>query len=173
MFQAQRSPEGQPASDIGSYVCFVASVDHKRDLTPKRCCSYGIFTHGLPADGKWLLYCSTKLGGTYNLFIQSYPSSNGESPIIVDGGCDPTWSLSGKEILYVNPDSGALMSVAVDMGVPPRVGTPKVIHPGYLLLSSIHSFAVLPGEQRFLINVREERTSPITVILNWPALLKR
>jgi hypothetical protein len=111
--------------------------------------------------------------GIYNLFIQSYPASSGKSPITRDGGVDPIWSRSGKEIFYVNPTSGALMSVAVDMGIPPRVGTPKKIYPGYLLWSSIHSFAVLPGEQRFLINGRDERDSPITVILNWPALLRR
>ena len=123
-------------------------------------------------DGKWLLYASTKLG-QWELFIQSYPSLSGETPITSDGGVDPIWSRSGKEIFYVNPNSGALMSIPVDMGTPPRVGIPKVIHPGFLLYSSVHSFAVLPEEQRFLINVRDERASPITVVLNWPSLLQR
>jgi hypothetical protein len=99
------------------------------------------------------------------------------------------WRRDGKELFYVNNISGfsgsPLMAVPIQTdGSTFRAGIPKVLFDTHLPAGTRHpggpanSFAVAPDGQRFLLpmaagNAREPAPSTITVVLNWPALLKK
>ena len=93
----------------------------------------------------------------------------------------PRWRLDGKELFYVAPD-GRVMAVSITAGADSQ--TLEAGAPVPLFLTGLAPPAV-PGkwqhytvapDGRFLMNVIAEpttATSPITVVVNWPALLNK
>jgi hypothetical protein len=97
------------------------------------------------------------------------------------GGTQPRWRRDGKELYYVAPDA-RLMAVSVAVSADGQTVDASAPVPLFATrLASGAGFA--PGEQqytvapdgRFLLNtvVDEASASPITVVLNWRAALKK
>ena len=101
------------------------------------------------------------------------------------GGSQPRWRLDGKELFYIAPD-GRLMAVPIAMStnrLDLRAGAPvplfatrlatggNIFTAGYAAKAQ---YAVM-SDGRFLMNVSvdEAAPSPITVVLNWEAALKK
>jgi hypothetical protein len=84
---------------------------------------------------------------------------------------DVRWSRKGDAIFYLNNRTGALMTVAVTPGDPPRFGSPRQIYAGPLDFFTIHSFDLTPAEDRFIVHTPDPG-GEITVLLNWPSLLQ-
>ncbi len=89
----------------------------------------------------------------------------------VEGGEYAAWNETGRELLYVE-GARRLMSVALDLhrGMPP--GRPAMLFEARFGPSEIHPYALSADGQRVLVNVvaGDVESSPITVVLNWPAL---
>ena len=88
-----------------------------------------------------------------------------------------------REIFYLAPD-GALMAVPVrtaaesptlEPGVPARLFRVSIVGGGSPPENITHQYDVAPDGQRFLVNVAtaESSASPITMMLNWAAILKK
>jgi serine/threonine protein kinase/dipeptidyl aminopeptidase/acylaminoacyl peptidase len=132
-------------------------------------------------DGHWLLYSSTQTGSR-EVFVESMPEQMGgpvagfKRMISIGGGTQPAWRADGKEIFYVAAD-GKMMSVSVDLdGAGLKLRLPKPLFPTRLEFGSFsRQYDVSADGKRFLLaQPLEESTSvPITVIVNWPALLKK
>jgi Tol biopolymer transport system component len=133
-------------------------------------------------DGRWLLYSSTQTGRR-EVFVDSMPEQMGgpaagaRMPVSIAGGAQPAWRADGKEIFYVAAD-GKMMSVSVDPGgAGPKLGKPTPLFQTRLDLDVIQrqQYDVSADGKRFLLaQPLEESTSvPITVIVNWPELLKK
>ena len=94
------------------------------------------------------------------------------------GGNLPRWRHDGKEIFYLAPGN-TLMAAAVNgQGSAFEVGAARPlfdIRPGGPALGAVAVYDVSPDGQRFLVNtlVEEAAPKPITLVVNWPALLKR
>jgi hypothetical protein len=80
----------------------------------------------------------------------------------------------GTELFYLAPD-GKLMAVTVKAGATFEADAPRVLFQTGLNVSALRqSYAVSADGQRFLLNTSLEASSPpMTVVLNWPALLKK
>ena len=91
-----------------------------------------------------------------------------------DGGAQPKWRADGKEIIFQGPPQGtAQMAVDVKANGP-------IIEPGVpqRLFTAPENFGwdVTGDGKRFLLAVaagQQNTSPPITVVLNWPALLKK
>jgi hypothetical protein len=96
--------------------------------------------------------------------------------VSIGGGSQPAWRADGKEIFYVAGD-GKMMSVSVEPdGASPKLRLPKPLFPTRLEFGSFfRQYDVSADGNRFLLaQPLEESTSvPITVIVNWPELLKK
>jgi Tol biopolymer transport system component len=123
-------------------------------------------------DGRWLLYSSTKTGRR-EVFAESMPEEMGgpaagaRMPVSIAGGAQPAWRADGK-----------MMSVSVDSGgASLKLSLPEPLFPTRLQfdLGPFRQYDVSADGKRFLLaQPLEESTSvPITVIVNWPALLKK
>ena len=77
-------------------------------------------------------------------------------------------------MIYVNSLTGALMSVDIKTGPPPAFGTHRRIYDGPLDWGwfSVRSFDIDPKGHRFLVETWNA-PSDMTVLLNWPSLLKK
>jgi hypothetical protein len=131
-------------------------------------------------DGHWVAYESTE-SGTYEIYVQSFPAPGTKKVVTIGGGVQPRWRRDGKEIFYIAPDA-TLMAVPMSSGSDIEVGKPvslfktRMVNGGFGRLGALsrHEYDVLPDGQRFIINTAPETaTLPITVLVNWPSMLKR
>ncbi len=126
-------------------------------------------------DGKWLAYVADDTTRR-QVYVTSFPANAGKWQVSTEGGDNPKWRADGKELYFSTEDK--LMAVDVsasggefDMG-PVRplfdVRTPAAG------LATRSTYAVTPDGKRFLVNTWDPRTSttPITLVVNWPASLK-
>ena len=126
-------------------------------------------------DGKWVAYWSTE-SGTEQTYVQPFPPTGGKVQISVDGGTQPKWRQDGKELFFVSLDS-RMMAVDVELGSQFQAGVPKPLFqiPGYGGGGGgVGRYSVTRDGQRFLLSINNELAeTPITVVLNWTALLKK
>ena len=128
-------------------------------------------------DGRFISYSSDE-SGRAEIYVQRWPQTGEKWQVSTDGATDARWRGDGKELFYVSPTRD-LMAVSIDTRNGFRAGTPvrlfqtRVAGP----LGSGHRFpyAVSADGQRFVIYVNDKNAPPpsITVIVNWPALLKQ
>jgi eukaryotic-like serine/threonine-protein kinase len=124
-------------------------------------------------DGKWMAYVSDESGGP-QIYVQSFPMLSGKFQISSDGGTQPRWRRDGKELFYLAPDR-KMMAVTVRTGATFEAGTPQTLFETTLDVAFLGpNYAVAADGQRFLLNTPVESASaPMTIVLNWPALLKK
>jgi eukaryotic-like serine/threonine-protein kinase len=126
-------------------------------------------------DRKWLAYTSDESGAP-EIYVQTFPASGGRWRVSTGGGCQPRWRRDGKELFYIAVD-GKLMAVDVKLGATFEAGVPKTLFGTrvFSLTDFRNHYAVTADGQRFLINSTIEETSatPISVVVNWTADLKR
>jgi eukaryotic-like serine/threonine-protein kinase len=125
------------------------------------------------ADGKWITYVSDE-SGIPQVYVQSFPILSGKWQISADGGTQPRWRRDGKELFYLAPDR-KLMSVGVKSGTIFEVETPRALFQTTLSLTDLRqTYAVAADGERFLLNAPVESVSaPMTIVLNWQALLNQ
>lgn len=112
--------------------------------------------------------------GRWEVYVAPFPGPGGQWLISTAGGSDPRWRVDGQEIFYLGPHS-TLMSAAVTLDrdrvevgeVKPLFELPKV---GPRL-----AYDVSPDGTRILAVTQPAQTTsiPLTLIVNWPALLKQ
>jgi serine/threonine protein kinase len=123
-------------------------------------------------DGKWIAFESDE-SGRFEIYVQRFAGPGRKWPISPAGGAQVRWSLDGRELFYIAADR-RLMSVPitldaadqrVDAGVPKPLFTTNV---GAVVSVNRQQYMPASDGQRFLMNtVKDERTQPITILLNW------
>ena len=129
-------------------------------------------------DGRWIAYSSNE-SGTWEVYVQSFPSSGGKSQVSTNGGGQPQWRRDGRELFYLSADR-KLMAVEVSTSGPSfGAGPPKELFllriPPIGLTGGPRNFYAAAGDgQRFLVNalVGDPAAYQTTVVLNWTADLK-
>jgi serine/threonine protein kinase/Tol biopolymer transport system component len=128
-------------------------------------------------DGRWIAYDSDE-SGRFEVYIQAFrgPGGPGEQVrVSTNGGAQPRWRQDGEELFYIAPD-GALMAAEMRLGSSLEPTIPKRLFvTGMAVNPVLHQYAVAENGQRFLmiLPVVRPSPSPITVVLNWTAVLKK
>jgi len=123
---------------------------------------------------RWVAYMSDE-SGRPEVYIDAFPEPRGKKRISTSGGQFPKWGAGGRELFYISPKN-KLMAVSLKVGsdtVEPSAPRELFQLP---LRSSIGGATYEPSRdgQRFLVLTSPE-TAPqaLTVLVNWPALLKK
>ncbi len=127
-------------------------------------------------DGRWLAYTSDE-SGRFEIYVQPYPGPGGKWQISTEGGTEPVWNPSGRELFYRNGDK----MMAVDIATQPSfaLGKPRMLFEGPYLPTpgTTPNYDVSRDGQRFLMlksNAREQAApTQINVVLNWFEELKQ
>jgi Tol biopolymer transport system component len=127
-------------------------------------------------DGRWLAYISNE-SGRYEVYVQPYPGPGGKWLISTEGGTEPAWNSSGRELFYRSGDK----MMAVDIATHPSftAGKPRVLFQGRYepTPGTTPNYDVSPDGQRFLMLKPDEQEgsapTQINVVLNWFEELKR
>ncbi len=120
-------------------------------------------------DGRWVAYVSDE-SGRQEVFAALSDGTGG--PVPVSPGSEPRWRRDGRELFFwvgnrltsaaVNPRGATFVVDAI---------TPLFEHQRWE--GGGMSYAVSADGQRFLVNTVVEESTPITLLINWPALLKK
>jgi len=127
----------------------------------------GIFS----PKGRWLAFTSNRSGQT-EVYVKPYPGQGGIVQISNDGGLEPLWAQSGKELFYRTGDQMMVVSVQTDTTF--KAEKPRLLFEGsyrYNFTGVTSNYDVTADGQQFVM-VKEE-PSQINVVLNWFEELKR
>ena len=138
--------------------------------------------HGqFSSDGRWVAYASNETG-RYEVYVRPFPGSGGKSQVSTGGGIYPRWRHDGKELFYIAPDN-RMMAVPIQVAGTLSAGTAVALFPTQLATGgqvgiggfNSHAEYAVAADGRFLMNVTADEavTSPITVVVNWAAGLKK
>jgi len=128
-------------------------------------------------DGKWVAYASNETGN-WEVYVSPFPIANTKWQVSRQGGIEPRWRPDGKELFYLSTDR-KLMAVPVKTGSNFEAGPTVALFQMHARQRSgvmdAFSYDVSADGQRFLLNDRrdESSSSPLSIILNWPAELER
>jgi eukaryotic-like serine/threonine-protein kinase len=124
-------------------------------------------------DTRWVAFQSDE-SGRYEVYIDTFPEPRGKVRISTGGGALPQWGAGGRELFYVSPDS-MLMSVGFKLGTGSlEPSAPRALFRLLVIDTDVSPYDAAPDGQRFLVlESAEHAVRPLTVIVNWPALLNK
>jgi eukaryotic-like serine/threonine-protein kinase len=146
--------------------------------------SFDIGNATLSPNARWLAYVSNE-AGTNQVIVQPFPdASRGKWQVSGDGGEYPRWRRDGRELYYLDAKRRIVsVSVTTDGDFQLGKSIPLFDTPIPVKLNwdqgPAYPYDVTPDGQRFLISAPVDEASSatasptFTVILNWPAALKR
>ena len=126
----------------------------------------------LSPDGRWLAYVSNRTGSN-EVFVRPFPDVGASlQQVSANGGTEPVWAHSGRELFYVN---GASELVAVQVSTDPgfALGQQEVLFSvaGYMRHSAYAMYDVTPDDQRFMMlrigNEENAAASELILVTNW------
>ncbi len=127
-------------------------------------------------DGRFVAYTSDS-SGTTEVYVQTFPDPKVGTRVQLSqgGGQLPHWRRDGKELFYLVPGPGGrMMSVEVTLTPQFRALIPKVL---FQAPAGPNSFDVTSDGQKFIRLATSASAdlppTPITVVLNWTAGLKK
>ena len=107
-------------------------------------------------DGRWIAYQTTETD-RHEIYVRPFPDvSGGRWQISVDGGRNPQWAHSGRELFFQGPNR-EMMVVGIDTSDGFRAGPPRRLFeadPDWIEADLTGSFYdVAPDDQRFAIGL--------------------
>ncbi len=152
---------------------WTVSVDGARNAAPLIATRFFEGGGSLSPDGKLVAWVSSETG-VNQVYVQSHPAGTGRVQVSVDGGVEPVWSRSSKELFFRLDDK--MLSVPVSTTPSLSVGTPTVLFEGRFEFygGARPNYDVSPDGQRFLMLRAVETPSTdawLVYIADWPQLL--
>jgi serine/threonine-protein kinase len=120
--------------------------------------TYDQVSPALSPDGRWLAYTSTE-SGRDEVYVRPFPDVEaGRWQISRDGGSEPVWSHTGRELFFRSETPRTVVSVPVLPGPAFATGDQKVLFEDRFFRQRLHvQYAVTPDDQRFLFRRRVQR----------------
>ncbi|MBZ5592238.1 MAG: hypothetical protein LAP39_08380 [Acidobacteriia bacterium] len=123
---------------------------------------------------RWIAYVSDE-SGRYEVYVDTFPEQRRKTPISTGGGQYPQWGAGGRELYYVSPDF-KLMAVSLKPGADSvEPSAPRELFSLPAVDTGYSPYEVAPDGQHLLVRAtpQHQAAEPLTVIVNWPALMKR
>ena len=127
----------------------------------------------LSPDGRYIAYQSDETGQN-EVYVRPFPEGGTTSQVSTEGGIEPVWAPSGRELFYRQGDK--VMIVDVPVGSTFTAGRPRVLfeEPDYAF-PFFRTYDMSPDGHRFLFvepGGRREAAADLRVVLNWFEELK-
>jgi serine/threonine protein kinase/Tol biopolymer transport system component len=124
-------------------------------------------------DSRWVAYASDE-SGRNEVYAAPFPGPGGKWQVSTTGGNWPRWRRDGREIFYMAPDNRLMVAAVDGQGSGFQISTVRPLFETRARINQRSMYDVSPDGQRFLINtIVEQAVQPITLVVNWPALLKQ
>jgi serine/threonine-protein kinase len=113
----------------------------------------GAFDEFMPAlspDGRWLAYMSSE-SGQLEVFVRPFPNTQSAKwQVSTDGGTEPRWSHSGRELFYVSR-AGMLIAVEVIPGSTFVTGRRQTLFSVNSYIGGPQGWDLTPDDKRFVM----------------------
>ncbi len=126
-------------------------------------------------DGRWVAYRSNE-SGRDEIYVKPFPGPAGRWQVSTGGGTFPKWRRDGKELFYMGDDDKIMAAEIRMKGAALEVGAVRVLFQTRAARQGPGGVFDATGDgQRFLVNTLavEQFASPITLVVNWPAGVKK
>jgi eukaryotic-like serine/threonine-protein kinase len=129
-------------------------------------------------DGRWVAYSSDE-SGRPEVYVQPFPGPGPKVQISTGGGMLPKWRRDGKELFYRIDGTGKLVAAEVKTDGQFQAGVPQPLpwQAGIVIhgMSAGGHYAIsADGKRFFSMKAKQESAeAPVTVVLNWTAVLKK
>jgi serine/threonine protein kinase/dipeptidyl aminopeptidase/acylaminoacyl peptidase len=121
---------------------------------------------------RWVAYVSDE-SGRREVYIDAFPEPRGKKRISTAGGDTPQWGASSRELFYISPEN-KLMAVGLKFADTVEPSPPRELFALPLRIPAGPPYEPSRDGRRFLMVTNPEAArQPLTVIVNWPALLKK
>jgi eukaryotic-like serine/threonine-protein kinase len=135
--------------------------------------SFFEFAAAFSPDSRWVAYASNE-SGRNEIYVVPFPGPGGKWQVSTAGGNWPRWRRDGREIFYMAPDNRLMVAAVEGQRSGFQVSAVRPLFETRARINQRSMYDVTPDGQRFLINTIVEQTvQPITLVVNWPALLKK
>jgi serine/threonine protein kinase/Tol biopolymer transport system component len=125
-------------------------------------------------DGSWLAYCDCYASGERppNVFVQ-HLDSGVRHQVSVDGGDEPRWAASGRELFFRS--GSKMMRVEVTLaGTSAHIGRPQMLFEGdYLEWAGSNYDVSADGKKFVMVRTANANTNTLSVRLNWKSELQQ
>jgi Tol biopolymer transport system component len=132
------------------------------------------YSAALSPDGSWLAYVSEESSAA-EVYVRPFPNtSDGKYQVSVNGGREPVWAHSGRELFFVN---SANQLLAAEVTTTPRfaVGRQQVLFSvaGFSRDLNHRAYAITPDDRRFvMIQNILFASGDLVMVENWFEVLK-
>jgi serine/threonine protein kinase/Tol biopolymer transport system component len=170
-------PQGEDAGDLG--VLALGAKEGKAEPRPLFQGPFGERAARFSPDGRWLAYTSNE-SGRDEVYVQAFPGPGGKWQVSAEGGAQPVWARSGRELFYRSGDK--LLAVPTTMGATFSARAPRVLFALPLdqgnPLRGDPAYDVSLDGQRFLMVKQADPGlagggGQINVVVNWSTELAR
>jgi serine/threonine protein kinase len=136
-------------------------------------------------DGRWVAYTSRE-SGRDEVYVVPFDAANLQSPVSEasnvrggskwvisnNGGRYPRWRGDNKEIFYVSPANQIMAAQVAENGDGLEVSTAQVLFRS-LIAGAQAPYDVTSDGTKFVINSPSELSTPLTLMVNWAAILRK
>ena len=138
------------------------------DSSDKPTGPYAMENPAVSPNGRWVAYTSNDSGRS-EVYVESFPPSNGKWQVSTAGGTEPRWRKDGRELYYISGDK----LIAVEVRTDSPVFEAALSRPLFELhLDSLHRrsrYQVADNGKRFLVNMPVDSLPSVSVAINWTA----
>jgi serine/threonine protein kinase/WD40 repeat protein len=128
----------------------------------------------LSPDGKWLAYMSAE-SGRPEVYVVPFVQGSGKWLVSTAGGRFPRWRHDGRELFYISLDNKIISAEIAVQGTSLVIGKVTPLFQANPVSSAGWTYDVSSdGKKLVVVSEANEKTAePLTLISNWPALLKK
>jgi eukaryotic-like serine/threonine-protein kinase len=161
-------PDGSVLAFVDRGDIWLLPMSGKREPRPFFQSAFNENTPAFSPDGHWLAYTSDE-SGQPEIYVQPFPGPGAKYPISTNGGTEPVWARSGRELFFRNRDQMMVVQVATQPTFNPS--KPRLLFArSFAQSASRVNYDVSPDGERFVVvnaGEGEDALNHINVLLNW------
>ena len=121
-------------------------------------------------DGRWLAYVSNE-SGSDEIYVRAYPDMDRKRSVSTNGGIQPVWSPTGRELFY--RETGRMMVVEVTTEPEFTASQPRVLFDDPYAMGFVNNpnYDVSSNGERFVMIREGGGTLRLDVVLDWTVSL--
>ena len=126
-------------------------------------------------DSAWLMYTANDTS-RLEVYVRSVSGTGRRQQISTDGGSQALWRRDGTEIFFLSPDNTIMVAAVRRQGDELQVvSTRPLFRINYRRVRlDAYPYAVSPDGQQFLVNsLVEDAATPISLLVNWRAAVRK
>jgi Tol biopolymer transport system component len=123
-------------------------------------------------NGRYVAYMSDE-SGRFEIYATTFPDAGGRWQVSQNGGQEPRWASSGRELFFFAPDNRLMAAEVKTESGSFEIGAIRPLFQARQMGQTFR-YDVARDGQRFLVNAGlKEELSPITLVTNWTDELER